>query len=68
MPYLKRGGNKVRRAKKPTFFIVFVLIFGFAYLTFFGLHYKYGDIRNTIIKGVDEIRWGIDIQGGVFDY
>lgn len=55
----------MRRAKKPTFFIVFVLIFGFAYLTFFGLHYKYGDIRNTIIKGVDEIRWGIDIQGGV---
>lgn len=37
----------------------------FAYLTFFGLHTKYGDIENTIIKGVDEIRWGIDIQGGV---
>ena len=55
----------MRRAKKPTFFIVFALILGFAYLTFFGLHYKYGDIRNTVIKGVDEIRWGIDIQGGV---
>ena len=59
------GGNKVRRAKKPVFFIVFVFIIAFEYLTFFGVHYKYGDIENTVIKGVDEIRWGIDIQGGV---
>ncbi len=55
----------MRRAKKPVFFIVLVLILAFAYLTFFGVHYKYGDIENTVIKGVDEIRWGIDIQGGV---
>ena len=55
----------MRRAKKPVFFIVFALILAFAYFTFFGFHTKYGDIENTIIKGVDEIRWGIDIQGGV---
>lgn len=55
----------MRRAKKPVFFIVFALILVFAYLTFFGFHTKYGDIENTKIKGVDEIRWGIDIQGGV---
>lgn len=59
------GGTIVRRAKKPTFFIVFVLIFAFAYLTLFGVHYKYGDINRTVIKSVSEIRWGIDIQGGV---
>lgn len=55
----------MRKAKKPVFFIVFILILGFAYLTFFGAHYKYGDIWNTIIKSASEIRWGIDIQGGV---
>lgn len=59
------GGNLVRRVKKPVFFVIFALILAFAYLTFFGVHYKYGDIENTVIKGVDEIRWGIDIQGGV---
>lgn len=62
---MKLGGKKVRRAKKPVFFIVFALILAFAYLTFFGFYTKYGDIENTVIKGVDEIRWGIDIQGGV---
>ena len=55
----------MRRAKKPVFFIVLILIFAFACLTFFGISYKYGDIDNTVIKGVDEIRWGIDIQGGI---
>ncbi len=55
----------MRRAKKPVFFIVFALILAFAYLTFFGVHYKYGDIENTVIKGANEIRWGIDIRGGV---
>lgn len=47
------------------FFIVAALIAIFAYLTIFGIHWSYGDITKTYIKGVDEIRWGIDIQGGV---
>ena len=55
----------MRRAKKPVFFIVFILIFAFAYLTFMGVHYMFGDTKFTVIKGVEEIRWGIDIQGGV---
>ncbi len=55
----------MRRVKKPVFFIVVVLIAAFAYLTLFGVHNTYGDITNTYIKGVDDIRWGIDIQGGV---
>ncbi|MGN0602021.1 MAG: protein translocase subunit SecF [Oscillospiraceae bacterium] len=55
----------MRRAKKPVFFIVLICIIGFAYLTYAGISTQYGDIKKTYIKGVDEIRWGIDIQGGV---
>lgn len=55
----------MRKVKKPVFFIVFALIAVFSYLTIVGVHYTYGDITTSYIKGVDEIRWGIDIQGGV---
>ena len=55
----------MRRIKKPVFFIVVALIAVFAYLTFFGISTYYGDIKTSHIKGVDEIRWGIDISGGV---
>lgn len=55
----------MRRVKKPVFFIVLACILGFAYLTFAGIHTRYGDTKTSYIKGVDEIRWGIDIQGGV---
>lgn len=55
----------MRRVKKPVFFIVVAVIAILAYLTMFGIHGQYGDTRVTYIKGVDEIRWGIDIQGGV---
>ena len=59
------GGKQVRRIKKPVFFIVVIIIALLGYFTFFGFHTYYGDSTTTIIKGVDEIRWGIDIQGGV---
>ncbi|MGN1114616.1 MAG: protein translocase subunit SecF [Oscillospiraceae bacterium] len=55
----------MRRAKKPVFFIVVAFIAVFAYLTFAGIHTQYGDVKKTYVKSVDEIRWGIDIQGGV---
>lgn len=55
----------MRKTTKPVFFIVLILILAFAYLTYAGIHTYYGDIRKSYIKGVDEIRWGIDIQGGV---
>ena len=55
----------MRRIKKPVFFVVVLCIAILGFLTFFGVHTYYGDTTNTIIKGVDEIRWGIDIQGGV---
>ena len=55
----------MRKVKKPVFFIVVVIIAIVGYLTFFGIHSQYGDTRNSYIKGVDEIRWGIDIRGGL---
>lgn len=55
----------MRKIKKPVFFIVLICILGFAYLTFAGIRTYYGDIPKNYIKGVDDIRWGIDIQGGV---
>ena len=55
----------MRRVKKPVFFIVVLCIAVLGFLTFFGIHTYYGDTTTTIIKGADDIRWGIDIQGGV---
>ncbi len=55
----------MRRIKKPVFFIVVVFIAVFAFLTFNGVSTYYGDIKTSHIKGVDDIRWGIDISGGV---
>ncbi len=55
----------MRRVKKPVFFVVLLCILGLGYLAFFGIHSQFGDTRTTYIKGADEIRWGIDIQGGV---
>lgn len=59
------GGLKVRKVKKPVFFIVLLCIIAFGYLTYAGIHTQYGDIKTSYIKGVEDIRWGIDIQGGV---
>lgn len=54
-----------KNSKKINFFIVFGLIIIFACLTFFGLSSQYGDITHVYIKGANNIRWGIDIRGGV---
>ena len=55
----------MRHIKKPVFFIVVVFIAVFAFLTFHGISTTYGDIETKIIKSTDDIRWGIDISGGV---
>jgi preprotein translocase subunit SecD/SecD/SecF fusion protein len=55
----------VKKAKKSTFFIVFIVIMSFAYTTFFGIAYYHGDIDDIYLKGINDIRLGIDIQGGV---
>lgn len=54
-----------RLGKKPVVFIVALLIVVFAFTSFFGVSAEFGDLDVSKIKGADEIRWGIDIQGGV---
>lgn len=55
----------MRKAKKSVFFIVVLLIAMLTYLTFFGFSTRFGDVTTKYIKGADDIRWGIDIRGGV---
>ena len=55
----------MRRKKPWPFFVVALLILVAAYFTFFGFRTTWGDITTTHIKGASDIRWGIDIRGGV---
>ena len=55
----------MKRISKPVFFIVAILIIAFAFTAFAGIKYYEGDIQKTVIKGIGDIRWGIDIRGGV---
>jgi len=55
----------MKRVAKPVFFIVAILIIAMAVTSVIGIDTQYGDIKTTRIKGVDDIRWGIDIKGGV---
>ena len=55
----------MKRVGKPVFFIVLALILAFSYLSLFGISTQVADTKNVYIKGVNDIRWGIDIRGGV---
>lgn len=55
----------MKKVAKPIFFIVAILILCFTYLSIAGVHTQYGDEKTTVIKGIGDIRWGIDIKGGV---
>ena len=55
----------MKRIPKPVFFVVALLILLFAASSVLGVSYYDGDIEKTVIKGIDEMRWGIDIRGGV---
>lgn len=55
----------MKRVKKPVFFIVLILILAFAASVIVGFSTHYGDMTKVYIKGVDNIRFGIDIKGGV---
>ena len=55
----------MKRVKKPVFFVVLILICALVYTALFGVYGQNGDFKTTIIKGASDIRWGIDIRGGV---
>ncbi|NMB30317.1 MAG: protein translocase subunit SecD [Clostridiales bacterium] len=55
----------MRRVNKSAFYITALLIVVFTVLSFVGISTQYGDIKKVYIKGVEDIRWGIDIRGGV---
>ncbi len=55
----------MKRTSKSVFFIIAILILVFTYLSFAGFATYFGDNKNVVVKGVEDIRWGIDIQGGV---
>ena len=56
---------KSKRSHQSTFFVIIAQIIALTYLAFFGVENYYGDTRQVYVKGASEIRWGIDISGGV---
>jgi len=55
----------MKRVKKPVFFVVLVIICALVFTSLFGVYGQNGDFKTTILKGAGDIRWGIDIRGGV---
>ena len=55
----------MKRVKKPVFFVVALLILALVFTSLFGVYGQNGDFKVTYIKGAGDIRWGIDIRGGV---
>ncbi|HEX3026670.1 MAG TPA: protein translocase subunit SecD [Clostridia bacterium] len=54
-----------KRVGKPVFFVVLLVILAISYLSAFGVRSNYGDVSTAIIKGAQDMRFGIDIRGGV---
>ena len=54
-----------RKGKSWPLFVVAILIVLFSLTTIFGVSYTYGDTTNVYITGASDIRFGIDIRGGV---
>ena len=55
----------MKRTPKAAFFIVAVLILTLCATAIFGVYGQFGDRTDTVIRGIADIRWGVDIQGGV---
>ncbi|MBP5618519.1 MAG: hypothetical protein J6X61_05175, partial [Clostridia bacterium] len=58
----RRATKKVGRA---WIFIILAFIVALTTISFFGIKNWYGDTENVYFKSASDIRWGIDIQGGV---
>ena len=54
-----------RKGKSWPLFVVAILIVLFSLTAIFGVSYTYGDTKNVYAKGASDIRFGIDIRGGV---
>ena len=54
-----------KRGKSWHFVVVALLIILFSLSALLGFSYQYGDTKTTYIKGAGDIRFGIDIRGGV---
>jgi SecD/SecF fusion protein len=54
-----------KRGKPWQFFVTAVLIVVFAITALGGISYQYGDTQHVYVKGASDIRFGIDIRGGV---
>ena len=55
----------MKKASRAQFFILATAILLFAYLSFFGISNYFGMRHDITIKGAQDIRFGIDIRGGV---
>ena len=54
-----------RKGKSWPLFVVAILIVLFSLTAILGVSYTYGDTKNAYVKGASDIRFGIDIRGGV---
>ena len=54
-----------KRGKSWHLIVTALLIVVFSFTALFGVSYTYGDTKNVYIKGAEDIRFGIDIRGGV---
>ena len=54
-----------KKGKPWHLFVMALLIFAFAATAFFGISIQSGEETKTYIKGAKDIRFGIDIRGGV---
>ena len=54
-----------KKGKAWHLFVMAILIVVFSLTAIFGVSYRYGDTKNIFIKGAEDIRFGIDIRGGV---
>ena len=56
---------KAKKTGKWVFPAILVLTLLLTFTAFFGIESYYADARKIIFKGAKDIRWGIDINGGV---